>query len=277
MGQELAGKVAIITGSASGIGRASAQLFAREGARIVVADVNDQGGEELVAEIGDAAVYQHADVSRREDVRALVDCAVERFGRLDIMFNNAGISGNQHPRLLDDDLTDFDRVIGINLFGVMAGTRYAGEYMSKHGGGIILNTASIAGLYPGQALTSYRTSKAAVIHYTKCSAVDLAEYSIRVNCLVPGHIRTPLTAFTIPGMDEEQMRKVRQALAPVWDANQPLKRHGHPADVANANVESHLGLALGLLTAGLGFVLGYALDWIAEGRRIAALRESDRA
>ena len=104
--------------------------------------------------------------------------------------------------------------------------------MSQHGGGVIINNASIAGILPGQALVSYRMTKAAVIHFSKCIAIDLAEYGIRVNCLAPGHIRTPLTAFTIPGMDAEQMTRVREALAPVWDSNQPLKRHGKPEDVA---------------------------------------------
>jgi NAD(P)-dependent dehydrogenase (short-subunit alcohol dehydrogenase family) len=106
--------------------------------------------------------------------------------------------------------------------------------MRDHGGGIILNNASIAGLLPGQALISYRSSKAAVIHLSKCVAIDLAQYNIRVNCLVPGHIRTPLTAFTLPGMNEIQMQKIREAMAPVWDSNQPLKRHGSPADVARS-------------------------------------------
>ena len=232
MDQDLSGKVAIITGAASGIGRATAELFAAEGAKVVIADVNDDAGRALAEEIGDTALYKHTDVSSGEDIQALVDFAISSFGQLNIMFNNAGISGAQHPRLLDDDFSDFNKVISTNLYSVMMGTRCAGKYMSEHGGGVILNNASIAGVMPGQALMSYRTSKAGVIHFTKCSAIDLAEYSIRVNCLVPGHIRTPLTAFTIPGMSEEQMSRVREALAPVWDSNQPLKRHGSPGDVA---------------------------------------------
>ena len=234
MAEELKGKVAIITGAASGIGRATAQLFVREGAKVVMADINDSDGQALSETLGDNARFKHTDVSKSEDLQALVAFAVDTFGGLDIMFNNAGISGKQHPRLLDDDLEDFDRVVGINLHSVMAGTRCAGQYMAKHGGGVILNTASIAGVLPGMALTTYRVTKAAVIHYTKCSAIDLAEYGIRVNCLVPGHIRTPLTAFSIPGMTEAQMQTLREALAPVWDVNQPLKRHGSPDDVANS-------------------------------------------
>lgn len=234
MSEELSGKVAIITGGASGIGKASVERFVAEGAKVVIADVNAESGEALAAELGAAAAFRRTDVANGDDVQGLVDFAVDTFGGLDIMFNNAGISGTQFPRFLDDDLGDFQKVIGINLFGMMKGAQSAGRYMKEHGGGVILNNASIAGLLPGQALMSYRASKAAVIHLSKCIAIDLAEYGIRVNCLVPGHIRTPLTAFTIPGMSEQQMQKVRDALAPVWDSNQPLKRHGSPDDVANS-------------------------------------------
>ncbi|HEY6131777.1 MAG TPA: SDR family oxidoreductase [Halioglobus sp.] len=232
MGQELKGKVAIITGAASGIGRATAELFVAEGAHVLLADIDGERGGELARELGDAACFRRTDVANADDVRALVEDAVQRFGALHIMFNNAGISGAQHPRFLDDDLSDFHRVIDVNLYSVLLGSHCAGKYMARHGGGVIINNASIAGILPGQALVSYRASKAAVIHLSKCIAIDLAEYGIRVNCLAPGHIRTPLTAFTLPGMSEEQMVKIRDALAPVWDSNQPLKRHGSPQDVA---------------------------------------------
>ena len=234
MGRSLEGKVAVITGAASGIGRATVELFVAEGARVVAADINEDEGRKLVEALGDAGRFRRTDVALAADTRALVDFAVAEFGALDIMFNNAGISGAQYPRFLDDDLADFHRVIDINLYGVMTGSHAAGAYMAKHGGGVIINNASIAGVLPGQALMSYRVSKAAVIHFSKCLAIDLAEYEIRVNCLAPGHIRTPLTAFTLPGMSAEQMVKIREALAPVWDSNQPLKRHGRPEDVARS-------------------------------------------
>lgn len=232
MEQSLKGKIAVVTGAASGIGRATVELFVAEGAKVVAADINEEAGQALAAELGDNARFRTTDVASGAETRALVDYAVEEFGGLDILFNNAGISGTQHPRFLDDDLSDFHKVLDINLYGAMTGSHAAGEYMSRHGGGIIINNASIAGVLPGQALMSYRVSKAALIHFSKCIAIDLAEYGIRVNCLAPGHIRTPLTAFTLPGMSEEQMLKIREALAPVWDSNQPLKRHGSPADVA---------------------------------------------
>ncbi len=232
MAVELEGKVAVITGAGSGIGRATAELFVAEGATVVLGDVATEAGEAVAAELGERAHFLTTDVADPVQVRALIDAAVERCGRIDILFNNAGISGQQIPRLLDDDLSDFHRVMDVNLYSVMIGTQVAGRYMREQSGGVIINSASIAGILPGQALASYRMSKAAVIHFSKCSAIDLAEYGIRVNCIAPGHIRTPLTAFTLPGMSEEQMQKIREALAPVWDVNQPLKRHGSPADVA---------------------------------------------
>ena len=232
MSPDVSGKVVVITGAASGIGRASAELFVAQGARVVLADVNAQGGEALAAELGAQARFLQTDVASPEDLEQLVDYTIGQFGGLDVMFNNAGISGAQHPRFLDDDLADFQRVVGINLQGVMVGSRLAGKYMAEHGGGVIINNASIAGVLPGQAMSSYRVTKAAVIHFSKCIAIDLAEYGIRVNCLAPGHIRTPLTSFSMPGMDDAQVARLREALAPVWDSNQPLKRHGSPEDVA---------------------------------------------
>ena len=234
MAQELEGKVAIVTGGAGGIGRATVELFVQEGARVVIADVNAERGAQLAAKLGGSAVYKHTDVAQAESLEGVVNFAVSEFGGLDILFNNAGISGAQYPRFLDDDLRDFHRVIDTNLFGVMAGSRYAGQYMSQHGGGVIINNASLAGMVPGHALMTYRATKAAIILFSKSIAIDLAEYGIRVNCLAPGHIRTPLTSFAMPGMTAEQIERVKQAVSPVMDANQPLKRHGKPEDVAQS-------------------------------------------
>ncbi|MFA5939530.1 MAG: SDR family oxidoreductase [Sinimarinibacterium sp.] len=232
MAQELAGKVAIVTGGASGIGRATAELFVAEGAKVVIADVDDAQGEALAARLGASALFKRTDVSSKDEVQALVDFAVARFGGLHIMFNNAGISGAQHARFLDDPLEDFQKVVGINLFGVMAGSQSAARHMAKHGGGVILNNASIAGLLPGQALMTYRATKAAVIMLSKSLAIDFAEYGIRVNCLAPGHIRTPLTSFAPPGISADVAERVKQAVGAAFDVNQPLKRTGRPEDVA---------------------------------------------
>jgi NAD(P)-dependent dehydrogenase (short-subunit alcohol dehydrogenase family) len=218
--QELAGKVAIVTGGAGGIGRATAELLASEGARVVVADVDEEGGRAVVHGIGDAADFKQTDVSDADQVQALVDFAVDRFDGLDIMFNNAGI-GSELKRFLHDDLQDFSRIMSVNLFGVIAGAQRAARYMKDHGGGCIINNASIAAVNAGAGMISYRAAKAAVAHATKCMAIDLAPYGIRVNCLTPAHIRTGITTYE---------------MGPVLRYMQPLERQAQPEDVANAVV-----------------------------------------
>ena len=234
MGQELAGKVAIVTGGAGGIGRATVELFVREGAKVVIADVDVAAGEQLAASLGAQALFRRTDVAIADEVQELVDVAVESFGGLDIMFNNAGISCAMFDRFLDDELADFHRVMGVNLLGVMLGSQRAGRYMARHGGGSIINNASIAAHNAGFALMSYRASKAGVVHFSKSIAIDLAEYGIRVNCLLPGHIVTELNSFADPGSSPEIAQRLQQALDPVWLSNQPLKRRGRPQDVAEA-------------------------------------------
>jgi NAD(P)-dependent dehydrogenase (short-subunit alcohol dehydrogenase family) len=218
--QELDGKVAIVTGGAGGIGRATADLLVAEGARVVIADVDVDGGRELAAGIGEAAAFKQTDVSDADQVQALVDFAVDRFGGLDIMFNNAGI-GSALKRFLPDDLEDFSRIMNVNLFGVLVGAQRAGRYMKDHGGGSIINNASIAALNAGTGMISYRASKAAIAHASKCMAIDLAPYGIRVNCLTPAHIRTGITTYE---------------MSPVLRYMQPLEREAQPDDVANAVV-----------------------------------------
>jgi NAD(P)-dependent dehydrogenase (short-subunit alcohol dehydrogenase family) len=218
MGQELTGKVAIVTGGASGIGRATAQLFAGEGAKVVVADLAVEEGEALAAELGDAVAFHRTDVSDADEVQALVDFAVERFGGLHVMFNNAGISSS-FRRFLRDDLRDFDRVMAVNLFGVIIGSQRAARHMAEHGGGSIINTSSIGGLTGGGPPIAYRTSKAAIVQFSRMVATDLAEYDIRVNCIAPGHIPTGITSYD---------------LGPTIELDQPLQRQGTPQDVAEA-------------------------------------------
>jgi NAD(P)-dependent dehydrogenase (short-subunit alcohol dehydrogenase family) len=218
MAQELSGRVAVVTGGASGIGRATAELFVEEGARVVIADVNAEQGEEVAAKLGEAAVFQRADVSEADEVQALVDLAVERFGGLHVMFNNAG-TGSAIGRFLDDDLEDFERVLGVNLFGVMVGTQRAARHMAEHGGGSIINTTSIAALRPGGGVMIYRASKAGVIQFSRSIAIELGGYGIRVNCIAPGLIPTGITNY--------DMEPVRRQM-------QPLNRKGMPLDVANA-------------------------------------------
>ncbi|HET7654347.1 MAG TPA: SDR family oxidoreductase [Acidimicrobiales bacterium] len=222
--QELAGKVAIVTGGAGGIGRATARMLVDEGAKVVIGDVDADAGNELVAELNGAgdehATFTQTDVSDVDQVQALVDSSVERFGGLDIMFNNAGI-GSVMKRFLPDDLEDFDRILRVDLFGVIAGSQRAARYMKDHGGGVIINNASIAAINAGAGMISYRAAKAAVAHVTKCMAIDLAPYKIRVNCLTPAHIQTGITTYE---------------MAPVVRYMQPLERQAQPEDVANAVV-----------------------------------------
>ena len=217
MAKELAGKVAIVTGGASGIGRATTELFVEEGAQVVIADVNPELGEEVAAALGAAATFKRTDVAQADEVQELVDFAVGHFGGLHVMFNNAGI-GSAFDRFLEYDFADYERVMAVNLYGVMIGSQHAARHMAAHGGGSIVNTTSIAALSGGAAPITYRASKAAVIQFSRSIAIDLAEHEIRVNCIAPGHIATAITSYD---------------MGSVIRLTQPLQRHGSPEDVAN--------------------------------------------
>ncbi len=218
MDQEFAGKVAIVTGGSGGIGRAIVERFVEQGATVVIADVDAERGEELATSLGGPAAFRRTDVADPDDVQALVDFAVDRCGGLHVMVNNAGVSSS-FRRLLDNDLRDAQRVMGVNLFGVMYGCRSAALHMAGHGGGSIVNTTSMGALTGGSSPIVYRTSKAAVIQFNRSAACDLAEYGIRVNCVAPGHISTGITNYD---------------LEPVIRLSQPLQRQGTGADVADA-------------------------------------------
>ena len=234
MPQELAGKVAIVTGAASGIGRAMAELFVSEGAKVLIADINEEQGAAVAAELGSNAAFRRTDVSRQEHVQAAVDFAVQRFGGLHVMCNNAGFPGRPVVRFLDDDLQEYERILAINYMSTVYGSHCAGRHMAKNGGGSIVNTASIAGVMPGFAFICYRASKAAIINFTKSTAIDLAEYGIRVNALAPGSIKTPATDYRKPGMSDEAFRRIRAESDRVMMSYKPLKTQGLPVDVAQA-------------------------------------------
>jgi NAD(P)-dependent dehydrogenase (short-subunit alcohol dehydrogenase family) len=218
-GRELAGKVAIVTGGAGGLGRGTVEVFVEEGAQVVVADVDPAGGEALAKELGPSVAFTQTDVGEPAQIQAAVDFAVEHFGGLHVMVNNAGVGGS-FSRFLDDDFADFDRVMAVNVLGVMVGSQRAARHMKANGGGVILNTTSIGGINAGAGVTAYRASKAAVIHFTRSIAIELARYDIRVNCVAPAHIPTGINA------DLDQAAIVR--------AMQPLQRVGSPRDVGNA-------------------------------------------
>lgn len=221
MSGELAGKVAIVTGGAGGIGRGIVDRFVEEGAEVVIADLDTDAGKAAATELGDSVAFTRTDVGEADEVQQAVDFAVERFGGLHVMVNNAGISGPRR-RFLDDELSNFEDQMRVNLLGVIVGCQRAGRHMAEHGGGSIINTTSIGGINAGGGLITYRATKAAVVHMTQCIAIDLAPYDIRVNCVAPAHIPTNINASLDQSAIVQRM--------------QPLQRIGSPKDVGNAMV-----------------------------------------
>ena len=236
MANELSGKVAIITGGANGIGRGSAELFVAEAAKVVIGDVDEDRGRALCAALGQGARFKRTDVSNRQDVEALAEFAVAEFGGLDVMFNNAGVSDLSNDTLLAADFNQFERVMNVNLLGVMLGTQIAARFMAKHGGGSIINTASIAGVTAGHGFPIYRAAKAGIIHFTRAAAIELGEYLVRVNCICPGNIPTELGTFAapVPGAAQSANDRLRSAISDVRMKHQPLKRQGKPKDIGQA-------------------------------------------
>ncbi len=249
MSGKLDGKTALITGGASGIGAATVRLFVAEGARVLVADVQDERGRRLVEELGDAAEYVHADVSREADVRAAVARAVDRFGRLDCMFNNAGYAGvGGSIEMIPTE--GFDASIGVLLRGVFLGMKHAAAVMKPRAAGSIISTASVAGLLAGYGPHVYSAAKAAVIQLTKSVAMELGESGIRVNCICPGGIATPIFGKSL-GMDAEAADQAVNVMKGALAGFQPLRRSGLPDDIAHA--------ALWLASDDASFVNGHAL------------------
>jgi len=231
---ELAGKVAIVTGGASGLGEGLSRRFAAEGAKVLIGDIDAESGKALAADIGPNAHFVEADVSDVGQVSGLVATAVERFDGLHVLVNNAGVSGTMHFRLLDDDLADFHEVMSVNALAVMAGTRDAARHMKQHGGGSIINVTSIGGIQAGGGVMTYRASKAAVIQFTKSAAIELAHYEIRVNAIAPGNIRTAIVRKSASGEDIEKLEQFEAKIREQMRNDRPLKREGTTEDVAEA-------------------------------------------
>ena len=241
----LDGKVAIITGSASGIGRGTAMRFAGEGAAVVIADLNVEGGEAAVRdckENGGRAVFQKADVSSEAEIKALVARAVKEFGRLDIVYNNAGIGGAVGP-LEQISVEDWDRSIAVLLRSVFLGIKHSVPELRKAGGGSIIPTASVAGIRGFAGLHPYCAAKAGVVNLTRSAALEFAKDKIRVNCICPGGINTPILHRNQPG--------VKEAMEDWMAKGQPLQRAGHPEDIA--------GMALYLASDDAQWVTGQAM------------------
>ncbi len=244
---KLEGKVTLITGAGSGIGRATAVLFAQQGAKIAVADYVAEGGEETVSWIKDSggeAIFIEGDVRKSADVQRMIKSTVDKFGRLDILHNNAGV--NAICFLAEVAEEEWDRVLDTNLKGTFLGTRYALPVMLEQGGGVIINTASIMGFNAQANVSPYCVSKAAIIMLTKATSAEYAKQNIRANCICPGFIDTPMTQLWESVVDIEKT---------------PPGKYGQPEDVANA--------ALYLASDDAGYVTGsamivdggYAAEW----------------
>ncbi len=221
-------KIALVTGAGSGIGRATSLVLAREGATIVVSDINADGAEETLSAIKDMGgdgMFVHADVSRAADVEALVAATVKAYGRLDCAYNNAGIEGLTTGRLHEYPEDTWDRLMDINVKGVWLCLKYEIPEMLKQGGGAIVNTASAAGLVGSRQLAPYSASKHAVVGLTKSAALEYAKDGIRVNAVCPGIIDTPMMDRLVEG---------REDYAASIPTRQPIGRKGTPAEIAEA-------------------------------------------
>lgn len=227
MTQRFSDQVVIVTGAASGIGRAVAQRFFAEGASLMLADLSEVALGELVTELGDAGRIgaRQVDVSSEAEMEVLVEHCISRFGSVDVLCNNAGIVCNRNIAT-EQDLDDWQRVLAVNLLGVVNGTKYASRHMVKTGRGAIVNTASIAGIRSGAGGNAYSASKAAVLNFTQTAACDLGKYNVRVNAVCPGLIETGMTK---PFFDKAREKGVEEKLG----ARCELLRYGRPEEVAS--------------------------------------------
>jgi len=221
MADRFDGKVVLITGGASGIGAATARRFVAEGARVMLGDLNEDGGQAMVQALGRAAAFHHVDVRQHTQVDALVDAAVRQFGRLDVVFNNAGIGG--YGKTPDIAPEVWRAILEVDLFAVFYGCRAAIPHLRAGGGGCIVNTASVSGMAGDYGLAAYNAAKGGLINYTRALAIDHARENIRVNAVCPGPIATPLAG---PLLSSDAVRAA-------YEEAVPMGRVGRPEEIAS--------------------------------------------
>ncbi|XXG65091.1 hypothetical protein AAC387_Pa05g2882 [Persea americana] len=205
--RRLIGKVALITGGAGGIGSRTAKLFSQHGAKVVIADLNEEIGQAVCKELGpQGASFIHCDVTKEDSVQNAVDAAVSKYGKLDIMFNNAGIVELPKPSIVETEKSDFERVLSINVIGVFLGTKHAARVMIPARRGSIINTSSTASRMGGITPHAYTSSKHAVVGLTINAAIELGQFGVRANCVAPHVVPTPMTTSVFK-MGEEELAK----------------------------------------------------------------------
>jgi len=245
---KLDGKVALITGAGSGIGRATALLFAEEGAKVAVADRAPAGGQEtarMIEDSGGEAIFIEADVSKAADVERMVKTTADTYGRIDILYNHAGINSPIAP-IAELTEEDWDLVLNTNLKSVFLGTKYTIPVMLKQGGGIIINTASIMGMCAQTYISPYCASKAGIILFTKATSVEYSKHNIRANCICPGFITTPMTDPWLPAVQMDHT---------------PPGKAGEPENIAKAAL--YLASDDSAYVTGSSLVVdgGYSAEW----------------
>jgi NAD(P)-dependent dehydrogenase (short-subunit alcohol dehydrogenase family) len=270
----LEGKVAVITGATSGIGLRTAEIFVAEGAKIVIAGRRAPEGEALAGKLGVNCVFRQTDVTVEEQMRALIGQAVDQFGRIDCLFNNAG-GPAQTGGIEDLDVARFDAAMATLVRSVMLGMKHAAPHMKRQGSGSIINNGSIAGRLAGfSSSVVYGAAKAAVIHLTRCVAMELGESGIRINSISPGAIATGIFGKAL-GLSVEAAEKTPEVMRDVYKA-QPIPRAGLPEDIAHAAVflasdestfiNGHDLVVDGAITGGR--------NWTAQQQGLAALRKT---
>ena len=263
MNPGLDGKVAVVTGAASGIGLATVERFVEAGVRVIAADLREDAGQALAARFPGMVRFARCDVTRLDELRAAVDAAAEHFGGLDILFNNAGVGGT--PAGVESfDASGWDATFALLLRAVAAGTSYAVPHMKRRGGGAIVNTSSISALEAGWAPIAYSVAKAGVMHYTRLAAAELSPLRIRINAVLPGYIATGIFGHSLdlaPG----DVQSLQAAVASRSGALNPIGRAGEPRDIAEAVVwlaSDASGFVTGThLTVDGGITLGPRHAW----------------